>query len=112
MTNTAIRLRAIREKRRNDPDIREKVALVLSSCDEALADASDLMKAAEAILSKYPLLDDAAYQCNVQDIRKISDALAQIVECRKRLDRERYIGKLAAGRLGAEIDLLGEDFAP
>lgn len=112
MTNTALRLRAIREKRRNDPDIREKVARVLDSCDEALSDASDLVKAAEAILSKYPLPEDVTYNCNVQDIQKISEALADIVKCRKSLDRERYIGKLAAGRLGAELDHLGEGFLP
>lgn len=112
MTNAALKFRAIREKRRNDPDIREKVAKVIDSCDVALTDASELLKAAEAMLSKYPLLDDATYQCNVQDIQKVSEALAEIVKCRKNLDRERYIGKLAAGRLGAEIQHLGDEFLP
>jgi hypothetical protein len=112
MTNTALKLRAVREKRRKDPEIREKVATVLDRCDEALEDASELVAAAAAILSKYPLIDDVTYHCNVQDIQRISDSLAQIVECRKKLDKDRYISKLATGRLGAEIDHLGEAFLP
>lgn len=112
MTNTAIKLRTLREKRKNDPQIREKVAKVIDSCDVALKEASDLVKAAEAMLSKYPIVDDATYQCNLQDIQRLNRELKSIVECRKKMDRETYISRLATGRLGAEIDHLGDDFAP
>lgn len=112
MTNTAIRLRTIREKRKNDPEIREKVAKVIDSCDVALVEALGLVKAAEAMLSKYPLLDDSTYQCNIQDVQRLSHDLAKIVECRKKMDKEHYISRLATGRLGAEIEHLGDGFTP
>lgn len=112
MTNTALKFRAVREKRRNDPDIREKVERVVDTCDEALKDASELVRAAAALLSKYPLTDDVTYQCSLQDIQQISESLTRIVECRKALDKNRYISKLATGRLGAEIEHLGDMFLP
>jgi hypothetical protein len=112
LTNTAIRLRTIREKRKSDPEIREKIAKVIDSCDGALSEALELVKAAEAMLSKYPILDDATYQCNIQDVQRLSSDLAKIVECRKKLDKEHYINKLATGRLGAEIEHLGNGFVP
>lgn len=112
MTNTAIKLRTIREKRKNDPEIREKISKVINSCDVALAEALELVKAAEAMLTKYPLLDDSTYQCNIQDVQRVSRDLVKIVECRKKMEREHYINRLATGRLGAEIEHLGEDFTP
>lgn len=112
MTNTAIRLRTVREKRKNDPEIREKIAKVIDSCDVALSEASQLVKAAEAMLSKYPIVDDATYQCNLQDVQRLSAELAKIVACRKKMDKEHYINRLATGRLGAEIDHLGDEFVP
>lgn len=112
MTNAAIKLRTIREKRKNDPEIREKIAKVIDSCDVALTEALELVQASEALLSKYPILDDATYQCNVQDVQRLRTDLAKIVACRKKLDRERYINKLATGRLGAEIEHLGDGFTP
>lgn len=112
MTNAAIKLRTIREKRKNDPEIREKIAKVIDSCDAALTEALELVQASEALLSKYPILDDATYQCNVQDVQRLRTDLAKIVACRKKLDREHYINKLATGRLGAEIEHLGDGFAP
>jgi hypothetical protein len=112
MTNTALKYRNLREKRKNNPDIREKITKVVDSCDVALAEALELVQAAEAMLAKYPILDDATYQCSLQDIQRLSNDLAEIVKCRKRLDKERYISKLATGRLGAEIEHLGDDFVP
>ena len=110
MTNTALKYRAIREKRRNDPEIRAKIGGILDSCDEALKEASDLVRAAADMLSKYPLMEDAQYQCSLQDIQKLSAELQKIVKCREGIDKDRVIGRLAAGRLGAEIDYLGDDF--
>jgi hypothetical protein len=109
-TSAALKYRAIREKRRNDPEIREKISRIMDSCDEALSDALELVRAAEAMLAKYPLMDDATYQCNLKDIHKIREALAQVVDCREKLDKERYINRFAAGRLGAEIQYLGQTF--
>jgi hypothetical protein len=112
MPNTALKYRAIREKRRNDPEIREKIARVLDTCDEALEEASELLQAAAAVLSKYGICEDDLYLCHLKDIQKFSDELSGMVAYRKSLDKERCISRLAAGRLGAEIDYLGDTFEP
>lgn len=112
MANTALKYRNLREKRKNNPEIREKIAKVIDSCDTALEGALELVQAAEAMLTKYPVLDDATYQCNLQDVQRLRDDLEEIVKCRKRLDKDRYVSKLATGRLGAEIEYLGDSFVP
>jgi ferric iron reductase protein FhuF len=111
MTNATQR-RLASEERRHNPEIREKIATILETCDEALEGAAEMLQAAEAMLAKYAVYNDEAYENNLYDIRQITYSLAKVVAFRKTLDKNEYISKLAAGRLGAEIQRLGDDFNP
>lgn len=108
------RLKAARKpviQRADDPEIREKVAIVLDACDSALENALDMVKATEKMLTKYAIYDDT-YRRNLNDIRRIRYALSKLVAFRATLDKQLYISKFAMGKLGAEIEKLGNRFRP
>lgn len=97
--------------RADDPEIREKVEIVLGACDSALESALDMVKATEKMLTKYAIYDDT-FRRNLNDIRRIKYALAKLVAFRATLDKQIYVSKFAVGKLGAEIEKLGSRFRP
>jgi hypothetical protein len=108
------RIKAAREpviERSDDPEIREKVEVVLDACDSALESALDMVKATERMLTKYAIYDDT-FRRNLNDIRRIRYALSKLVAFRATLDKQLYVSKFAMGKLGAEIEKLGSRFRP
>ena len=99
-------------ERMNDPILLRKIEVVIETCDEALVRAADQLKAAEALLTRYAVYNDNVYQCSLKDIREIYYNLAKVVAYRATLDEEEHVRRLAAGRMGAELQRLGDDFDP
>lgn len=97
--------------RADDPEIREKVEIVLGACDSALESALEMVKATEKMLTKYAIYDDT-FRRNLNDIRRIKYALSKLVAFRATLDKQLYVSKFAMGKLGAEIEKLGNKFRP
>ncbi|MCW2763842.1 MAG: hypothetical protein JWR85_4043 [Marmoricola sp.] len=108
---TARQRRTPSEIRRDDPEIRQKVASILAACDDGLESAADILRSVEAMLAKYSYADNV-YLRNLWDIQEINYSLNKLIAYRKSLGRDLYVSKLAEGPLGAEIQRLGDKFTP
>lgn len=104
------------ELRRNDAELKAKVAKVVKARQEALNRASALLKQATEILeSQNQFVGDAIYSNRVQSISIASFSLSRDAEFASgsrgdRSENDTYLGNLAAGQLGVQIQDMGDKF--
>jgi hypothetical protein len=104
--------------RRNDPELKAKVAKVLVARQNALKEADALLKQAAQILSaQSDFVDGAIYNRQVQAVRIASFTLSRDTEFevggprrQNPAENDNYLGNLAAGPLGEQIEGMGDDF--
>lgn len=100
------------EARRNDPDIREKVSKVIKARQDALSEAAKLLEQAKDILQKNShFIDDAIYARQVDAVYSTYYKLAEDAHFMNRKKTETYVGNLAAGALGEQIEEMGDKFS-
>lgn len=108
------------EIRRNDPELKAKVARVVKARQDALNEASALLNQAYDILkTQRHFVGDEIYNRQVSSVSTASFSLSRDAEFAsgRRGDREAdpskndtYLGNLAAGELGVQIQKMGDDF--
>lgn len=103
--------------RRDDPDLKAKVAKVVVARQEALTEANTLLKQAAAILTAQAGFEDGAiYGRQVQSVGSASQNLDRTTKFELGGDRgnpaenDTVLSNLAAGRLGAQILRMGDKF--
>lgn len=108
------------EIRRNDPELKAKVAKVVKARQEALNEASALLNQAYEILkAQRQFVGDEAYNSQVSSVSTASYTLSRDAEWasgrRGQQDadpskNDTYLGNLAAGQLGVQIQKMGDEF--
>jgi hypothetical protein len=103
------------EVRRNDVELREQVKKVVAAREKAVLEASELLKQAAKLLSANTgFVGDETYARNAQTIRIANATLARdakfMMQGGSRTENPTYIGNLAAGPLGEQIQGLGDSF--
>lgn len=108
------------ELRRNDPELKAKVAKVVKARQEALNQASALLKQATEILeAQNQFVGDAIYSNRVQSVSIASFSLSRDAEFASGnrgqatsdpSENDTYLGNLAAGQLGVQIQDMGDKF--
>lgn len=104
------------ELRRNDAELKAKIAKVVKARQEALNRASALLKQATEILeSQNQFVGDAIYSNRVQSVSIASFSLSRDAEFASgsrgdRAENDTYLGNLAAGQLGVQIQDMGDKF--
>ena len=108
--------------RRNDPELKAKVAKVVRARQKALREASELLKqAADIISAQSHFTGDAIYDHQVTSVRianftlrRDADFAGGITETGRNVgnpaENENYLGNLAAGTLGIQIQSMGDKF--
>ena len=104
-------------ERRNDPELKEKAAKVVIARQNALKEADALLKqAAQILTAQSGFVDGAVYDSQVQAIRIASMKLSQDTQFElggKRgnpAENDTFLGNLAAGPLGEQIQEMGDSF--
>lgn len=108
------------EIRRNDEELKAKVAKVVKARQEALTEASALLNQAYEILRKHRhFAGDEIYNRQVSSVSTASFTLSRDAEFasgrRGETDNDpskndTYLGNLAAGELGIQIQKMGDEF--
>lgn len=108
------------EIRRNDPELKAKVAKVIKARQEALNEASALLNQAYEILkAQRQFVGDEAYNSQVSSVSTASYTLSRDADWASGRRGERnadpskndtYLGNLAAGQLGVQIQKMGDEF--
>jgi hypothetical protein len=104
------------EVRRNDSELKAKVAKVVRARQKALKDASALLKQAEEILSGSAVfVGDEIYYRQYESVRMASFTLRRDAAFAKGpredpAENDIYLGNLAAGSLGVQIQKMGDEF--
>lgn len=99
------------ESRRNDPELRAKVEKVIRARNEALLQASTLLEQANRILKEQShFVDDGIYDRQVRSVSIAAYLLKDDADFKNRDITDTYIGNLAAGRLGEQLEAMGDSF--
>jgi hypothetical protein len=108
------------EVRRNDPELKAKVAKVVKARQEALNEASALLdKAYEILKAQRHFVGDERYNAQVSAVSTASFSLsrdAAFASGRRGENNDdpskndTYLGNLAAAELGAQIQKMGDEF--
>jgi hypothetical protein len=104
------------EVRRNDSDLKAKVAKVVRARQTALKDASVLLNQAEKILSGSAVfVGNEIYDRQYESVRMASFTLRRDAAFAKGpredpAENDIYLGNLAAGSLGVQIQEMGDAF--
>lgn len=108
------------EIRRNDAELKAKVAKVVKARQEALTEASALLNQAYEILrTQRHFVGDEIYNRQVSSVSTASFTLSRDAEFasgrRGETDNDpskndTYLGNLAAGELGIQIQKMGDEF--
>lgn len=108
------------EIRRNDEELKAKVAKVVKARQEALTEASALLNQAYEILrTQRHFVGDEIYNRQVSSVSTASFTLSRDAEFasgrRGETDNDpskndTYLGNLAAGELGIQIQKMGDEF--
>ena len=98
--------------RREDPALREKVQQVIDARRAALRRAAALLREAEEVLAPLAQFhDDAIFNRQVQSVADASESLARDVAFDSVTGKgSTYVGNLAAGPLGEQIQKMGASF--
>lgn len=105
--------------RREDPELKAKVAKVVRARQEALKEASKLLEQAAELLSVGPgFVGDEIYNRQVRSVRSASYSLKKDAEFSSGngrpsgnpADNDTYLGNLAAAALGVQIQEMGDRF--
>lgn len=104
-------------ERRENPELKEKVAKVVKARQKALNDASALLDQAYEILkAQRHFVGDETYNRQVSSVSTASYTLSRDAKSSSGLRGEdpakndTYLGNLAAGALGIQIQNMGDDF--
>lgn len=101
-------------ERRENPELKEKVAKVVRARQKALNDASALLDQAYEILkAQRHFVGDEVYNRQVSAVSTASFTLSRDSASGRREDSSKndtYLGNLAAGALGIQIQNMGDDF--
>lgn len=108
------------EIRRNDPELKAKVAKVVKARQDALKQASVLLEQAYDILkAQRQFVGDNIYNRNVTTVSTASYTLSRDAEFTSGqrggpdndpAKNDTYLGNLAAGPLGVQIQNMGDNF--
>lgn len=105
------------EVRRDDAELKAKVAKVVKARQNALDEASALLNQAYDILkAQRHFAGDESYNRQVSAISTASFSLSRDAEFASRLrgtpdaENDTYLGNLAAGQLGIQIQKMGDEF--
>jgi hypothetical protein len=106
------------EIRRNDPELKAKVAKVVKARQEALNEASALLNQAYEILkAQRHFTGDEIYNHQVSSVSTASFTLSRDAAFASRdsgsgnaTENDTYLGNLAAGALGIQIQKMGDEF--
>lgn len=109
------------EIRRNDPELKAKVAKVVKARQNALNEASVLLdRAYEILKAQRHFVGDEIYSRQVSAVSTASYSLSRDAEFASGRRGERnddpatndtYLGNLAAGSLGVQIQNMGDSFS-
>lgn len=98
------------DERRHDPVLKEKVTKVLNAQEQAYKEASELVRQASEIMRKAAGFDDSAiYERSYNAVRGLEYTLdrdASFIGGQN----EGYIRNTAAGRMGLQIEQMGDRF--
>lgn len=108
------------EARRNDPELKAKVAKVVKARQDALREASVLLDQAYEILNaQREFVGDEIYNHQVSSVSTASYTLSRDADFafgrrggseNDPSKNDTYLGNLAAGSLGVQIQNMGENF--
>ena len=108
------------EIRRNDPELKAKVAKVVKARQDALNEASALVERAYEILkAQRHFVGDNIYSSHVTAVSTASYTLSRDAEftsgrrggtANDPAKNDTYLGNLAAGPLGVQIQNMGDNF--
>lgn len=99
------------EQRRKDPVILEKAEKVLIAQKKAMAEAVELLNQASAIMRKQSgYVDSVIFDRCLSAVSSARYTVEKDSSFMEGIDGECYIGNLAAGRLGYQIEEMGEKF--
>lgn len=98
-------------QRRNSPALKDKVRKVVERRQKAMEQADDLLKEARHIMQEAALfVDDVVFMRQLEQISRTSFSLSEDVQFERDVFSETYIENLAAGRLGEQIEKMGDQF--
>ena len=98
-------------ERRNNAELKEKVKKVVSLRLEAMEQANELLKQARHIMQEAALFgDDPHFMNHLNDISRAGHSLSEETLFRHDIQSDTYIENLAAGRLGEQIENMGDRF--
>jgi hypothetical protein len=98
-------------ERRNDPELKGKVRKVVERRQKAMEQADDLLREARHIMQDAALfVDDVVFMRQLEQISRTSFSLTEDTQFERDVFSETYIENLAAGRLGEEIEKMGDQF--
>lgn len=106
------------QARRNDPELKAKVSKVVKARQDALNEASALLNQAYEILkAQSHFVGDAIYTEQVNSVGTASFRLNRSASFASRdsgsgkaTENDNYLGNLAAGQLGVQIQKMGDEF--
>lgn len=108
------------EVRRNDPELKAKVAKVVKARQDALREASVLLdRAYEILKAQREFVGDEAYHHQVSSVSTASYTLSRDADFASGrrgesnndpAKNDTYLGNLAAGALGVQIQNMGDNF--
>lgn len=98
-------------QRRNNPELKDKVRKVVERRQKAMEQADDLLKEARHIMQEAALfVDDVIFMRQLEQISRTSFSLSEDTQFERDVFSETYIENLAAGRLGEQIEKMGDQF--
>ena len=98
-------------ERRNNAELKNKVRKVVERRQKAMEQADDLLKEARQVMQDAALfVDDVVFMRQLEQISRTSFSLSEDTQFERDVYSETYIENLAAGRLGEQIEKMGDQF--
>lgn len=99
------------DRRRKDPVVLEKAEKILIAQQKAMSEAAELLKRAAEIMRKQSGYEDSGHFDRCYDaVSSARYTVERDASFMADIGNECYIGNLAAGRLGYQIEQMGEKF--
>jgi hypothetical protein len=97
--------------RRNNPELKAKVKKVVELRQEAMEQANDLLRQARQVMQDAALFrDDSIFIRQLEQISRTSQSLSEETAFKRDIQSDTYVENLAAGRLGEQIEKMGDKF--